>query len=101
VNWVVLALAHHKKGNASEAMKWFDKFTAWVDARSHELREGSRGSLPAHSHSWYACLLLRLEAEVALRQTLLPSEPGRRSEVAGGLALAWVQFQIPPLVVER
>jgi uncharacterized protein HemY len=67
LDWLFLAMAHHRLGHTEEAKKWLDKAVQWID---NATQEKSRDAV-ALSLSWRGRLelqLLRGEAETLLRQ---------------------------------
>ncbi|HEV3260827.1 MAG TPA: protein kinase, partial [Gemmataceae bacterium] len=40
VNWLVLAMAHHRLGHADEARRWLDKADQWIKKATEELPRG-------------------------------------------------------------
>ena len=66
MNWLWLALAHHKLGSPNEARRQLDKAAEWLD------QQGSRMPLESnvmgtHCHNWLEAYVLRHEAEALLR----------------------------------
>ena len=54
LNWLTLAMVHHRLGQSDDAHAWLDK--------------------AVHEHDWLACAVLRREAEELLSN---PSKPAR------------------------
>jgi Flp pilus assembly protein TadD len=71
VNWLGLALAHHRLGQEEEARRWMDKATQWIEQDAPKLPKQWSSAFPMHPHDWLAGLLLRREAE-ALRKGTAP-----------------------------
>jgi hypothetical protein len=69
VNWLVLAMAHHRLGHGEEARQWFDKAVKMVDKNREETPEGAPTRPDMHPHDWMAWLLLRREAEALINGT--------------------------------
>jgi hypothetical protein len=65
VNWLWLALAFQKDGNASEARQWLDKATRWLDQQGDRMPRET-ADLGLHRHGWLEAHALRREAEVLL-----------------------------------
>jgi len=63
-NWLVLAMAHYRLGNAGDARKWFDQAVRTIDPPG--AREPDAGLRGLHRHDVTACVVLRREAEVLL-----------------------------------
>ena len=66
MNWLWLALAYQKQGNAAEARRWLDKAANWLE------QQGGRMPLDvnlmgAHRHNLLEACVLRQEAETLLR----------------------------------
>jgi tetratricopeptide (TPR) repeat protein len=81
-NWLVLAMAHQRLGNADEARKWFDKAVAWIENTGLEAPGDSVGALRSlHRHDSLACMVLRREAEALLG---LQPQPAPDSQEAPG-----------------
>jgi eukaryotic-like serine/threonine-protein kinase len=67
VNWLGLAMAHHKTGQTAEARQLWQKATVWIDQAVAISPEPSLASIPGlHPHDWLACHVLRREAESLL-----------------------------------
>ena len=64
VNWLVLAMAHHRLGRADDARTWFDKAAKWIDPAWS--KEPGAGLRLLHRHDQAACVVLRREAEAQL-----------------------------------
>jgi tetratricopeptide (TPR) repeat protein len=64
-NWLVLALAEHKRGKAVEARRWLDQATKWIQIRSPNLPGAGRQVIPPNWYwrNWVLVQLLRREAE--------------------------------------
>ena len=63
LNWLWLALTHHRSGQHDEARRWLDKAVTWLDIHSSELtREAQARGF--HLHNWLEAHLLRQEAEL-------------------------------------
>jgi tetratricopeptide (TPR) repeat protein len=62
LNWLWLALAHHKRGNAAEARLWLDKAAQWLDQQGDRMPLDSR-DLRLHRHAWLEAHVLRKEVE--------------------------------------
>ncbi|HEV3260898.1 MAG TPA: hypothetical protein VG013_28865, partial [Gemmataceae bacterium] len=70
VNWLVLAMAHHRLGHADEARRWLDKADQWIKKATEELPRGDAGMFVGmHVHDWLACLVLYQEAKAVLEGT--------------------------------
>ena len=66
LNWLWLALAYQKLGNADEARQWLARAAGWLD------QQGDRMPLDTpitglHRHNWLEAHVLRQEAETLLR----------------------------------
>jgi eukaryotic-like serine/threonine-protein kinase len=66
VNGLVLAMIHHRLGDADEAQEWLDKAIQGVERLRRDTSRGPIGNPGMHSHDWMSWLLLRREAEVLL-----------------------------------
>lgn len=60
LNWLWLALAHHRLNNATEARYWLNKASAWLDAHGGTMP--SDPALALHEHNWLEANVLRREA---------------------------------------
>ena len=69
LNWLWLALAHHKLGNTDEAKSWLTKASEWLDNVGPELPANAEASLSLHRHNWLEAHVLRREAEALLSST--------------------------------
>jgi serine/threonine protein kinase/Flp pilus assembly protein TadD len=66
-NWLVLAMAHQRLGQADEARRWLDKAVQWIDNTSVEPPKDAVGGLKSlHPHDALGCIVLRREAEALL-----------------------------------
>jgi WD40 repeat protein/serine/threonine protein kinase/tetratricopeptide (TPR) repeat protein len=70
LNWLMLALVHHRQGEARQARRWLDKAAKWMDKKTRESFTGNREALPILWVDWAECQLLRREAEKAIRGTV-------------------------------
>jgi hypothetical protein len=61
-NWLWLALAQHRRGNAAEARLWLDKAVRWLDQQGGRMPRDTR-DLGLHRHAWLEAHVLRREAE--------------------------------------
>jgi serine/threonine-protein kinase len=66
VNWLWLALAYQKGGNAAEARLWLDKAAGWLDQQGDRMPRETF-DLGLHRHGWLEAHVLRQEAEARLR----------------------------------
>jgi tetratricopeptide (TPR) repeat protein len=71
LNWLWLALAHHRLGKAEESRRWLIKSQAWLDRYPHGMPAGAEQELGLHLHNWLEAHVLRREAE-ALSQCEAP-----------------------------
>jgi serine/threonine-protein kinase len=65
LNWLWLALVHHRLGDREEARRWLDRVTSWLDKLGNELP--AHGELTMHRHNWLEAHILRQEAELLLK----------------------------------
>jgi serine/threonine-protein kinase len=65
LNWLWLALAHHRMGSPAEARRWLAKATNWLDQQGGRmpLEQPLMGS---HRHNWLEAHVLRREVEALL-----------------------------------
>jgi serine/threonine-protein kinase len=66
LNWLWLALVHHKLGSPTEARRWLDKAANWLDQQGGRMPVEDAG-LGFHRHNWLEAQVLRREAEALLR----------------------------------
>ena len=73
LNWLLLAMAHARLGNADEARHWLDKAVQWIDHASEGKPKEARFYLPVPS----GCD--RLEVQLLLREAevLIGTKSGR------------------------
>jgi uncharacterized protein HemY len=68
LNWLVLAMAHHRLGHADAARRWLDRAAQTMDKES---TAQVIGPLRQQSHVWAMCLVLRREACELLKEGTL------------------------------
>jgi tetratricopeptide (TPR) repeat protein len=66
LNWLWLALAHHRLGKNEEARRWLDRATAWLDQYGDGMSSRAEEELGLHLHNWLEAHVLRAEAEALL-----------------------------------
>ena len=80
VNWLVLAMAHHRSGRAAEARKWFDRAMQGIDNADREAASDSLGATRSLArYDSLACMVLRREAETLLGLRPQPAPAGERT----------------------
>jgi tetratricopeptide (TPR) repeat protein len=85
LNWLWLALAHHRLGRAEEARRWLGKAQAWLDRYGAGMPSRAEEELGLHLHNWLEAHVLRREAEALLGPG--PAKPkGLPSGANGGAA---------------
>jgi serine/threonine-protein kinase len=62
LNWLWLAVAHHRRGNAAEARLWLGKAAQWLDQQGDRMPLDTR-DLGLHRHAWLEAHVLRTEVE--------------------------------------
>ena len=62
LNWLWLAVAHHRRGNAAEARLWLGKAAQWLDQQGDQMPRDTR-DLGLHRHAWLEAHVLRTEVE--------------------------------------
>jgi serine/threonine-protein kinase len=67
LNWLWLALAHHRLGEPEEARRWLDKAAAWLDQYREGMPDRAEEKLGLHLHNWLEAHLLRREADALIR----------------------------------
>jgi tetratricopeptide (TPR) repeat protein len=68
VDWLWLALAHHRLGNSVNARSWLNKATAWLDGLGDQM-PANANSFKLDLHNWLEAHVLRREAERVLATT--------------------------------
>jgi tetratricopeptide (TPR) repeat protein len=63
LNWLWLALSHHRLGKADEARRWLGKAQAWLDAYRDGMPNRANEEMGLHLHNWLEAHVLRREAE--------------------------------------
>jgi hypothetical protein len=66
VNYLWLALAYQKLGNADEARRWLGKAAGWLDQQEGGMPR-DMPDMGMHRHNWLEAHVLRQEAEKLLR----------------------------------
>jgi hypothetical protein len=66
LNWLWLALAYQKQGNAAEARRWLSKADHWLDQQEGQMPLDAN-LMGAHRHNWLEAHVLRQEVEALLR----------------------------------
>jgi tetratricopeptide (TPR) repeat protein len=80
LNWLVLAMAHHRLEQVAESHKWLHQANQWLEKNTQEMIRGGR-SAPAEWawRDWAELLLLRREATALIEGAdVAPAEPGLR-----------------------
>jgi tetratricopeptide (TPR) repeat protein len=62
LNWLWLALAHHKLGDPEKAREWQEKARKWLDSVGPELPSNAEDYF-LHRHNWLEAHILRREVE--------------------------------------
>jgi serine/threonine-protein kinase len=76
LNWLWLALANQRLGNAEEARRWLSKAQAWLDQFADGMPAGAEQELGLHLHNWLEAHVLRREAEALMQPTSSGKGPG-------------------------
>jgi hypothetical protein len=63
LSWLVLAMAHHRAGEAEAARKYLDRATRWIDQAVANWPKESLAPGGLALHDWVECQVLRREAE--------------------------------------
>src|SRR5262249_14665152 len=66
INWLWLALAHQRLGNAAEARRWLGKAQAWLDKYRDGMPTPAEDEFGLHLHNWLESHVLRREAEALI-----------------------------------
>ncbi len=66
LNWLWLALAHHRLENAEEAQRWLGKAQVWLDQYGDGMPARAEAEVGLHLHNWLEAHVLRREAETVL-----------------------------------
>jgi uncharacterized protein (TIGR02996 family) len=72
LNWLLLALAHHRLGHAGEARAWLDRAVRRIDEGGRVASQAEVVQLPMNAHDWMGCLVLRQEAESLIHGAAKP-----------------------------
>ena len=67
LNWLWLALANQRLGEAKEARRWLGKATAWLDQYRDGMPARAEAEVGLHLHNWLEANVLRREAEAMIR----------------------------------
>ncbi len=81
LNWLWLALAKQRLGEAEEARRWLNQAQAWLDQYRDGMPARAEEELGLHLHDWLEAHVLRREAEA-----LIPSESPRNGGRSGNVA---------------
>jgi serine/threonine-protein kinase len=65
LNWLWLAMCHHKMASPIEARRWLAKATDWLDQQGTQMPLDAQ-AMGAHRHNWLEAHILRREAEALL-----------------------------------
>jgi tetratricopeptide (TPR) repeat protein len=76
VNWLWLALANQRLGQAEEARRWLDKAQPWLDQYRDGMPARAEDEFGLHFHNWLEAHVLCREAE-ALIQSEAPRNGGK------------------------
>jgi CheY-like chemotaxis protein len=77
LNWLWLALAYQKQGNAAEARRWLDRAAYWLDQQGGRMPLAVNVNLMgAHRHNWLEAHVLRQEAAALLLDSRIPDTDG-------------------------
>jgi WD40 repeat protein len=63
LSWLVLAMAHHRAGEAEAGRKYLDRATGWIDQAVANWPKESLAPGGLALHDWVECQVLRREAE--------------------------------------
>jgi eukaryotic-like serine/threonine-protein kinase len=77
LNWLWLALAHQRLGNAGEARRWLGKAQAWLDQYGDGMPARAEEESGLHFHNWLEAHVLRREAERIILSDLPSSRQGK------------------------
>jgi hypothetical protein len=67
LNWLWLALAHQRLGDAEEARLWLGRAQEWLDPYSDGMPARADAELGLHLHNWLEAHVLRREAEALIQ----------------------------------
>jgi tetratricopeptide (TPR) repeat protein len=82
LNWLWLALANQRLGQADEARRWLNKARAWLDQYRDELPARAEEEFGLHLHNWLEAHVLRREAEALIPSAGARSGPENRERGA-------------------
>jgi tetratricopeptide (TPR) repeat protein len=80
LDWLVLAMAYQRQGNADEARKWLDKAVLSSNRLAQNMPPGAPNAIQLHLHDWTAYHLLRREAEALINGKMPPAAPAPREK---------------------
>jgi tetratricopeptide (TPR) repeat protein len=72
LNWLWLALANQRLGQAEEARRWLGTATAWLDQFRDGMPASPEAQVGLHLHNWLEANVLRREAEALIRPERKP-----------------------------
>jgi tetratricopeptide (TPR) repeat protein len=78
LNWLWLALARQRLGEAEEARRWLTKAQAWLDQFREGMPARAGDELGLHRHNWLEAHVLRREAEAQIRSESPQTRPENR-----------------------
>jgi tetratricopeptide (TPR) repeat protein len=67
LNWLWLALAQQRLGQAEEARRWLDRASAWLDQYRDGMPARGDGALGLDLHNWLEAHVLRREAVAGIQ----------------------------------
>jgi serine/threonine-protein kinase len=67
LNWLWLALSHHRLGNVQESRRWLEKSQKWLDQYPDGMPPRAEKEFGLHLHNWLEAHVLRREAESLIR----------------------------------
>ncbi|MCE9563629.1 MAG: protein kinase [Planctomycetes bacterium] len=62
-NWLLLAAAHHRRGDEAESRRWYEKATVWIDKAVREQSADALAPGNLDVPDWLECQILRREVE--------------------------------------
>jgi len=76
LNWLWLALANQRLGQAEEARRWLDKANLWLDQYRDGIPASAEAQVGLHLHNWLEANILRREAELLIQRQKNLDGPG-------------------------
>jgi serine/threonine-protein kinase len=66
LNWLWLAIAHHRLGNDEDSQRWLNMAQTWLDQGGKAMSDRLEDEIGLHLHNWLEAHVLRREAEALI-----------------------------------